>query len=170
MTQQPNERRIMNRHANYDKATLDTRYDCDAPSPAVRTTKLDTVITVAIGDVGPAGQLSPGDWLYFQDEVRATLDKYATVVAQTSGQGLRSDDELGPDGNLVTPGHDIEQTAVFVAINPHDIELGFRRDLARILKRYGQTSACFAIDPKHEPVFTTPDGYRPQVHQFDAAR
>ena len=117
---------------------------------------LDTVLTVAIGDLDTYGnKLSRGEWADFQDEVLLTLQHYGTVVAHAVGDGV------GSDG--VNEGEN-EATAVFIVVNPkfalHDYTL--RGDLAYTARRYGQSSVAFAVDTAHEPVFTaTPDGSRP---------
>lgn len=123
--------------------------------------KLDSVLTVAIGDATQDGYLSATEWADFQDDMRTVLDKFGTVVAQALGKGVRSDDcvDEGED-------HETESTCVFIVINhrPND---GIRAHVAQVLMQYGQSSACFAIDRAHEPVFGTKTGQRPFDNLLD---
>jgi hypothetical protein len=117
------------------------------------TITLDSVLTVAIGRNGQDGQpMTTADWLLFQHNVAAELvSAGGTIVAHTVGGGL------GSDG--VNEGSE-EESAVFVAINVEDLN-GARRNVAQWLREFGQSSACFAFDMAHEPVFATPSGFRP---------
>lgn len=114
---------------------------------------LDTVLTVAIGRNDATGTaMYPGEWARFRRDVRTLCDRSATVVAETVGTAIGSD---GPNDG--TP----EETAVYVMINPTgDFDTSFRAALADVLATYSTTSACFAIDRTHEPVFATTDGWR----------
>lgn len=116
---------------------------------------LDSVLTVAIGRNQQDGTpLADTDWNTFQRVVGITLERHGgIVVAHTHGGGIGSD-----GGNAGV----LEESAVFVAINIDDL-LGARRDLAPVLKAFGQSSACFAFDMAHEPVFATTDGFRPSL-------
>lgn len=114
--------------------------------------KLDSVLTVAIGDMDWAGRrLDSEMFTFFQDEVKDLLSEYGTVVAHATGDGIGSDGDNEGEA---------EGTAVFVAINVVRIT-ELRADLSAILRRFGQTSACFAFDGAHEPCFNTADGTRP---------
>lgn len=115
--------------------------------------KLDTVLTVAIGDRDTDGQrLSPTEWVDFQNDMLTELKRYGTVVAHAEGDGVGSD---GPNEAVD------EATAVFIVINPRYV-LTLRRCVADVARAYGQSSVCFAIDQAHEPVFTaTRNGSRP---------
>lgn len=114
---------------------------------------LDSVLTIAIGRNNSNGQpLNDARWEEFQDSIKQlfTIDRTGIVVAHTTGGGVGSDgvNEMAS-----------EESAVFVAINVNDATT-MRQRLARVLKHYGQSSACFALDLAHEPVFTTENGYR----------
>jgi hypothetical protein len=113
--------------------------------------QLDTVLTVAIGDMTEHGPLSDAEWDAFGDLVRQLLSFEGTVVAETTGIGETSDqvDQVQ------------ERTRVFVTINVANIGR-CRRDLANLLDIFGQSSACFAFDRDHEPCFATANGYRPE--------
>jgi hypothetical protein len=111
---------------------------------------LDRVLTIAIGRDGQNGTLSRGKWLSFRRQCKQIAGKYATVVAFTKGAGIGSDDDR--DG---VP----EDSAVLVCINPVDVDQ-LRQELAHLLPQYGQSSAAFAVDAAHEPVFATNDGRR----------
>lgn len=122
---------------------------------------LDSVLTVAIGRNGQDGTpMRTSDWLLFQAKVAGALvHAGGTIVAHTVGGGL------GSDG--VNEGSE-EESAVFVAINVKDLN-GARRGLAGVLRGFGQSSAAFAFDMAHEPVFPTADGFRPEsVDSFGA--
>lgn len=115
--------------------------------------KLDTVLTVAIGDMDSKGQkLTPTEWSDFRSDMRQVLDQYGTVVAEAVGDGVGSDG----DNEGVT-----ESTCVFIVINAHVTGHNVRAHVAQVIRAYGQTSACFAFDRAHEPVFNTRDGNRP---------
>jgi hypothetical protein len=122
---------------------------------------LDSVLTVAIGRNGRDGTpMSDRDWAEFQSLVAAELvSAGGTIVAHTTGGGL------GSDG--VNEGSE-EESAVFVAINIEHL-IAARRSIALALKLFGQSSAAFAFDMAHEPVFPTPTGFRPQdIDSFGA--
>lgn len=112
---------------------------------------LDSVLTVAIGRNGSEGlPLSNEKWSEFRNRVSKTLKGYGLVVANTLGGGIGSDgvNEL-----------ESEESAVFVVINPKEVE-SLRVEVAKILPDYEQGSACFSFDSQHEPVFATENGYR----------
>lgn len=114
---------------------------------------LDTVLTLAIGRNNSNGQpLNNERWLEFQSQIKTLVnaDRSAIMVAHTIGGGVGSD---GVNEN------EDEESAVFVIINAFSVTK-MRERLARVLKHYGQSSACFALDMAHEPVFATNDGYR----------
>lgn len=122
---------------------------------------LDSVLTVAIGRNGSDG--TPMDdlfWESFQSKVAAELvSAGGTIVAHTTGGGQ------GSDG--VNDGED-EESCVFVAINVRALD-GARQGIAGELRAFGQSSAAFAFDMAHEPVFATPDGFRREsVDSFGA--
>lgn len=110
----------------------------------------DSVLTIAIGRNNSEGELSVESWGSFRTEIRDLLDKYATLVANTSGRGVASDEDR--EGKP-------EDSAVFVAINPKRVNY-LRKSVAHVLERYKQTSAAFSLDTSHEPCFATPNGLR----------
>lgn len=113
--------------------------------------QLDQVLTVAIGDICTDGtRLDDLDWSFFGDEVRSLLDFHGTIVAEATGIGTTSDQDV----------EQAERTRLFVAVNVHGIAV-VRKYLAEILVRYGQSSAAFAWDTAHEPCFATASGFRP---------
>lgn len=115
---------------------------------------LDSVLTVAIGrNCSDGSALWDDDWSSFQERVKVLLSEYGTVVAAAVGHGVGSD---GVNDSQA------EETAVFVVVNAYKfLTSGLRPMLAALLREYGQTSACFAYDLYHEPVFNTVDGGRP---------
>lgn len=114
---------------------------------------LDRILTIAIGDIRADGRpLSDELWLFFQDAILDAL-KGADVVAHATGYGVTSDQGT----------ETAEQTAVFVAVCNEVAIDPIRRQVARVLRRFEASSACFAVDHRHEPVFPTHDGYRPPV-------
>lgn len=115
--------------------------------------KLDKVITIAIGRDGRNGTLKSSTWLEFIRLTRTTISTHATLVAAATGAGVGSDDDR--DGKP-------EETAVFVAVNPDNVSK-LRSELASLLSRYGQSSACFALDTHHEPAWATATGERSEV-------
>jgi len=117
--------------------------------------QLDSVLTVAIGRNRSNGDpLDNYLWTEFQGAISAILQEHGTLVAATSGEGVGSDDE-----NEGKP----EDTAVFVAINVRNLPQ-VRRSVAATLQTFGQSSAAFALDTAHEPVFAaTVNGFRPQA-------
>lgn len=120
--------------------------------------KLDSVLTVAIGDIDTDGnKLTPTEWSDFRSDMRQVLETYGTVVAEATGDGVRSDDcvDEGDD-------HELEGTCVFIVIN-HEQNMGIRSHVAQVIRAYGQSSCCFAIDRAHEPVFATRTGNRDGV-------
>ena len=112
---------------------------------------LDTVTTVAIGRNGPDGPMNEHHWNLFQSSVRIACERFGTVVACTTGQAVGSDDDR--EGQP-------EETAIVVVINVTD-EATLRSRIAYFLRTFDQTSACFATDRAHEPVFNTETGARP---------
>lgn len=118
------------------------------------TVNHDTVITVAIGAETPNGTLLPNDLKAAAKAVRLAIEAVGgTVVAMTYGEGVASDDD-----RLGTP----EATAVVLAINTNpDLGEYLRFRIADILRAFEMTSACYAVDSRHEPVFNTSDGSRP---------
>lgn len=119
--------------------------------------QLDSVLTIAIGrNLSDGTPMTDVHWARFQAQVVDAVDTAGgTIVCHAV-----TDDAVGSDG--VNDG-EAEQSAVFVVINVR--WLGYlRRRLSAILADHGQTSACFAFDMGHEPVFAgTTDGYRPQL-------
>lgn len=125
------------------------------------TITLDSVLTVAIGRNQADGTpMNTGQWLAFQHEVAASLlATGGTIVAHTLGGGLGSD---GVNADQE------EESCVFVVINVGRLD-EVRRLVAMDLDRFDQSSACFAFDTAHEPVFATADGFRPSsVDSFGA--
>lgn len=113
--------------------------------------QLDCVLTLAIGrNYGDNVPLSNRRWNNFQCKLREVVSKQATVVGFSSGNGVGSDE--GRNGEE-------EETAILVAINPKDVTV-LRASVAQVIKHYQQSSAAFAIDNAHEPVFATKDGTR----------
>ena len=117
------------------------------------TIALDSVLTVAIGRNGLDGTpLAPSAWRDFQEKVAGFLVLAGgTIVAHTTGHGLTSDGD--------TAGSE-EESCVFVAINVEDLDRA-RKGVARALRKVEQSSACFAFDGAHDPVFPTANGFRP---------
>jgi hypothetical protein len=111
---------------------------------------LDKVLTIAIGRNSSQGPLKALDWTIFQQAVYSTVSRYATIVAAASGSGVGSDDNRF---------NEPEETYVVVAINPAS-KRKLRYDLAKLLKEYGQSSACFALDNSHRPAWSTASGRR----------
>ena len=118
------------------------------------TIQLDSVLTVVIGRNGQDGQpLSDEAWDAFRLATLTMITAYGPVVGSASGSGI------GSDG--ANDGQD-EDSAVFIALVDVNSLAALRRALAPILARFGQTTAAFAYDLEHEPVFsTTTDGFRP---------
>ena len=113
----------------------------------------DRVLTIAIGDATPYGNgtvPAPDFRRAGQSIARSVRQRGGTVYALTQGAGVGSDD----DRNGVT-----ERTIIILAGNVRDVA-GLRRDVSSVLQSYGMTSACFALDRSHEPVFDTADGSR----------
>lgn len=136
----------MSRHDCHDKASLDVTL----VTPVVSPTKLDTVLTVAIGRIMADGvELDARDWADFRFNVDASITTFGTVVAYALGGGLTSD-----QGDAT-----LEDTAVWVVVNVSDPD-SLRASLSWRLRDYGASSACFAFDGAHEPVFPTLDGRR----------
>lgn len=114
--------------------------------------QLDSVLTVAIGRNGSDGTpMNFIDWELFQTEVQNTVNERATLVY--TGQ---SEAAIGSDGN--NDGQEEDSFAI-IAINVNNTN-DLRWELARILKKFGQGSACFSYDSAHEPVFATDTGWR----------
>jgi microsomal dipeptidase-like Zn-dependent dipeptidase len=114
--------------------------------------KLDSVTTIAIGRINADGQNLPRrTWFQACDQLTAIADRYGTIVAKAYGEGLTSDQ--GPTT------YD-EDTYVVVLINVADLD-ALRRHVAMFLRDIGGSSACFATDAEHEPVFPTANGLRP---------
>ena len=127
------------------------------------TTTNDTVLTVAIGrnDGVNGGELAEPRWALFQLVVGDILSQYGTIVCHaTTDKGAVASDGIGAG--------EAEDSAVFIVINPTDIET-LRVELVPVLAEFGQITACFSIDRDHEPVFsTTSDGYRPGLEPVEA--
>ena len=107
----------------------------------------DRVLTIAIGDRLPDGTTLP------RDKFRAAADSIAIatthrggeVFAITEGRGVGSDgDNLGA----------VETSALIRAGNVRDVQ-GLRRDVGSVLQSWGMTSAAFAIDRTHSPVWAS---------------
>lgn len=116
----------------------------------------DVVVTVAIGAETESGMLTDAELSAASYEIkRALKDSGAVVVAHTFGEGLASDgDRLGT----------VERTAVLLAVNPIPNRVdALRLHIAQTLRTFGMSSACFAVDGYHEPVFDTRNGDRPTV-------
>ncbi len=131
---------------------------------------LDSVLTIAIGRITnglsvvqqvrgpqPAQPLSELQWSLFREEVFTLAEQFGTVVSFGDVIGVTSDQ----------PDQEEEDSYVLVVINADVAAL--RPRLAEVLHRYGATSACFAHDADHEPVFDTEDGFRPSVPTSSAA-
>jgi len=113
--------------------------------------KLDTVLTIAVGRNDQDGNtMGTADWAAFQDSLAILVGTFGTIVANTTG------DAIGSDG--VNEGQD-EDTNVIVAINVTDVD-SLRRLVAGMLFARNCSSACFAFDGAHEPVFATASGFR----------
>lgn len=118
-------------------------------TPAVT---LDRVSTIAIGD-----PLCHEKTLWnFSDQIAYEVRLAGgTVYAQTVGMAIGSD---GVNGGQP------ERTAIVLAGNIADLD-GLRLRLAHLLSDWNMTSACFATDSAHEPIFQGPTGYRPGYSQ-----
>jgi hypothetical protein len=110
---------------------------------------LDKVITIAIGRNNANGPLDDVTWSEFRTQAYEIVGAHAQIVAYTSGSGVGSDDEREGQG---------EETAVILAVNP--TKPGLRQAIASLLLKYGQSSACFAQDRAHRPVWATKSGNR----------
>lgn len=113
--------------------------------------KLDTVTTIAIGEIAVDGlPITLKGWHDLRAWLTRIAEAHGTVVATADGRGVTSDqpDEQG------------ERTFVVIVINVNDLG-SLRENVAYALKRYGLTSACFATDHHHEPAFATDNGFRP---------
>lgn len=119
--------------------------------------QLDSVLTIAIGRNQQDGTpLCDDDWSDFQYQVIHRCEQAGGEVVCHA----LSVSAIGSDGR--NRGQE-EESAVFVVINVQRLE-ALRRTLSSDIEAYGQTSACFAFDMGHEPVFAgTTDGYRPQL-------
>ncbi len=113
--------------------------------------KLDAVTTIAVGELDRNGvPLSVPSWRSLCTDIRLICQTLGTLVAEAQGCGATSDQDDTYD----------EATAVFIVINVADLPT-LRRAIATRLHAYDLTSACFATDAAHEPVFNTTDGSRP---------
>ncbi len=113
----------------------------------------DTILTIAIGDVTKHGdKLSADEWQRFKAGAHLLATLYGTVVFRGDGAGVTSDQPTETD----------EQSHALIVVvdETHDLDV-MRWALADLLRRFGQSSACFAIDSAHEPTFDTHDGNRP---------
>ena len=118
---------------------------------------LDQILTVAIGTLDSNGRRIR-EFVLFERDILDVMELAGyTIVAETHGYGLTSDQ----------PDETTEDTSVFVGING-DADKA-RPLVAGVLKTYGASSACFAIDSAHEPVFATEDGYRATGRTADLA-
>jgi hypothetical protein len=122
----------------------------------INDTQLDSVLTVAIGrNTSDGSPLSDNDWADFQRDVHRDLSVFGTVVGCGVGAGFGTDGENAEQ---------VEQNAIFVALVGWDQLDKCRASIGALIGRYDQTTACFAYDLAHEPVFsTTTDGFRPRV-------
>ncbi len=123
--------------------------------------QLDSVLTVAIGRNRQDGSpLSEQRWGEFKATVAGHLRHAGTIVGFGEGKGT------GSDG--VNEG-EVEENAIFLALVDADQLAGLRVLMAATLRRFNQTSAAFSFDLAHEPVFNTPNGWRPaEVQDFTA--
>jgi len=117
--------------------------------------KLDKVLTIAIGRNDANGiALSDSQWADFTARLDEIVAAHATVVFTG-----HSDYAIGSDG---ANDSEQEESYAIIAINPEDT-VGLRADVASLLWVNRQTSACFALDGAHEPVWYTIGGDRPAV-------
>ncbi len=108
-------------------------------------TKYDKVVTIAIGrNYGKNKSLTRGQWSGFKSKTKNLLNSHAQIVAATHGRGIGSDNEQNGKP---------ENTFVLVAVNPVKIKQ-FQTQFKNLLSHYHQTSAAFAIDKKHKPIFS----------------
>lgn len=124
--------------------------------------QLDHVITIAIGrnrnDNGEP--LSHNDWEDFKRAVRIEASMHGLVVAEGELAGIGSDgdnDGVAEDSYIVSV-----VLAELEFTSTRTLAESLRLTIAPILMEYHQTSAAFVNDPQHEPVFNTPNGYRPE--------
>lgn len=112
----------------------------------------DRVTTIALGDRRGDGSRIPGArFERIAERVAAEAEaRGGTVYAVTYGDGVGSDGEN--DGEA-------ERSAVILVGNVDDVA-GLRERVAAMLRASGMTSAAFATDGEHEPVFDTPTGER----------
>ena len=112
----------------------------------------DRVTTIALGDLRHDGSRIPADGFErIAERVAAEAEaRGGTVYAVTYGEGVGSDGDN--DGEA-------ERSAVILVGNLDDVA-GLRRHVAEALRASGLTSAAFATDGEHEPVFDTPTGER----------
>ena len=117
--------------------------------------KLDKVLTIAIGRNDANGEpLSGAQWLDFCSRLDEIVAAHGTIVFAGS-----SDYAIGSDG--ANDGEQ-EESYALIAINPEDVR-GLREDIASLLWVNRQTSAAFALDSTHEPVWYTIGGDRPAI-------
>lgn len=113
--------------------------------------ELDTVTTIAIGDCDAHGAVIDLErWETAQAAIVEACQAHGVLVAHATGEGITSDQ----------PDEVEEGTAVFVVINVTNTDR-LRQIVAKVLRDMGSTSACFATDSAHEPVWATADGSRP---------
>lgn len=116
--------------------------------------KLDSVLTIAIGRNGSDNKpMWVGDWDSFKYDVKKCVNTSGTIVFTGN-----SDSAIGSDG--ANEGQEEDSYAIIV-INIDNIN-ELRANIAGILVKYGQGSACFALDKAHEPAFSTITGNREQ--------
>ena len=115
--------------------------------------QLDRVTTIAIGDLDADGvRIADDTFRRSADRIAAAVERHGgTVYAVTFGDGIGSD--AGNEGAA-------ERSAVILCGNVVHPEW-LRYDVASVLLDMGGSSACFATDAAHEPVFNTIDGRRP---------
>ena len=116
------------------------------PDSPPRSTEpvLDTVLTIAIGGI---------------DHLWSALDEIEKLVIQHGGQVFGMFEGFGFTSD--TEPRTTETSGVVLVGNVPTVHIdGLRRTVAEVLRTYGTTSACFAIDPAHEPVWNTTDGAR----------
>ena len=118
--------------------------------------KLDQVVTVAIGRMDRNGNNLPlSSWTDVRDWVKDDCDanKYwwgGTIVAEGDIRGVTSDQD--------TQSH--EDSYVVLVVNVEDVDR-LRKEIALSIGAFKLTSACYAVDSTHEPVFSdTHDGRR----------
>jgi hypothetical protein len=123
--------------------------------------ELDKVLTVAIGRNNAQNvPMSDSQWDNFILRIGDIMESATTVVFAGYGNAIQSD--------CLHAGQHEESYAI-IGINPTNVR-ELRADIASLIWSYDQTSAAFALDAAHEPVFDTVGGSRPIAPSATAAQ